>query len=179
MVGMVPGVCRLDRLIAQAGVAATLTEVLLGMALGVALAAALLRLALAPVPALALAAGLGIGFPLLALRRRRAARRRVLEAQLPDVLELLAAATRDGQPIGPALARIGAGTPDPLGAELEMTAEDVALGQPLDVALAGLGERAGLPDLGALTIAVALHERSGADLARMLETLARLARAGA
>jgi tight adherence protein B len=175
---MVPGVCRLDRLIVQAGAAATLTEVLLGMALGVALAAALLRLALAPAPALALAAVLGIGFPLLALSRRRATRRCALEAQLPDALELLAAALRDGQPIGPALTGVAARTPDPLGGELETTAADIALRRPLEVALAGLGERACLPDLGALTIAVALHERSGADLARMLETLARLARAG-
>ena len=176
---MVPALGRLDRLIIQAGAQLTLAQVLLGMALGSVVCGALLLLLIAPATALLIAAGVGIGVPLLALNHARARRLSQLEEQLPRALDLLAAAVRGGHPVSAALALVGSRTPDPLGAELKLVTDEVTLGRPLDRALERLNARVDLPDLHALTLALRIRQRSGGELARTLEALARLARSHA
>jgi tight adherence protein B len=176
IVAMVPALGRLDRLIIQAGGQLTLAQVLLGMALSGAVCGALLLLMIAPATALLIAAGVGIGAPLLALNHARGRRLIRVEEQLPRALDLLAAAVRGGHPVNAALALVGSRTPDPLGAELGLVVDEVTLGRPLDCALERLNARVDLPDLHALTIALRIRQPTGADLARTLEALARLAR---
>ncbi|MGH6912885.1 MAG: hypothetical protein ACREH3_04175, partial [Geminicoccales bacterium] len=96
IVGAVPMLGSLDRLLTQAGSSASIGRALLWMAMCGALAFALLRLvmALPPPLALLLAAVLGIGLPVLHLMRRKARRLRRFEEQLPGALDLLVRSLR-------------------------------------------------------------------------------------
>jgi tight adherence protein B len=108
--------------------------------------------------------------PVLARAARgRAARRDV--AQLPIVVEILAAHVRAGRSLRQALADAAADLPEPAATRVAAAAADAALGTPADEALAALGTSA---DVAYLAAAVRLHLRAGGDLALLLERTAEL-----
>ena len=86
-------------------------------------------------PGCALAAAGAFLAPDVWLRRRAAARRRAVEAELADVLDLLRVAVAAGLSTGRALAEVGRRHPGTLAAELHRAAHAVALGVPRDEAL--------------------------------------------
>ena len=94
-------------------------------------------------PACALAAAGAFLAPDVWLRRRASARRRAVEAELADVLDLLRVAVAAGLSTGRALAEVGRRHPGTLAAELHRAAHAVALGVPAAAALDAL--RAPLP----------------------------------
>ena len=101
---------------------------------------------------------------------RRCARR---DAQLPEALERLAAATRAGHSIGTALAEVADGTPPPLQSELAAAAAAITRGTPVEVAVRGWGAAA-MPsgDLELATTALALGARAGGEVGRALDRVA-------
>jgi tight adherence protein B len=101
--------------------------------------------------------------------RGRAARRDA--AQLPIVVEILAAHVRAGRSLRQALADAAADLPEPAATRVAAAAADAALGTPADEALAVLGTSA---DVAYLAAAVRLHLRAGGDLALLLERTAEL-----
>jgi tight adherence protein B len=101
--------------------------------------------------------------------RRRAERAEA--AQLPVVVEILAAHVRAGRSLRQALADAAADLPEPMAARTAQAGADAALGAPTAEALAELG---GSADVAYLAAAVRLHTRSGGDLALMLERTAEL-----
>lgn len=101
---------------------------------------------------------------------RVAARR---DAQLPDLLDRLAAARRAGSSLGPALAEVGPASPAPLGRELEPVAAAVSQGRSLDDALAAWGDRSpATPDLELTIAALRLGGRAGGEVARAIDRTA-------
>lgn len=178
LVALVPLLTRLDHLITQAGVIATLQQALLGMALGCGLSVGLLRLAApqAPASALIAAAALGVGLPVVYLIRRRSQRRLLFEEQLPDALDLLGRRLRRGDPVNAALASVARDMPGPVGSEFGIVVDEISLGVPLDDALERLNGRIDLPDLRGVTIALGIQQASGGHLAGMLDGLAKLSR---
>jgi tight adherence protein B len=101
--------------------------------------------------------------------RGRAARRDA--AQLPVVVEILAAHVRAGRSLRQALADAAGDLPEPAASRVAGAAADAALGAPADAALAALGASA---DVAYLAAAVRLHVRAGGDLALLLERTAEL-----
>ena len=101
--------------------------------------------------------------------RRGAARRQA--AQLPVVVEILAAHVRAGRSLRQALADAAPDLPEPAAARVEAAAAAAALGTPADEALAALGAST---DVAYLAAAVRLHTRAGGDLALLLERTAEL-----
>ncbi len=104
-----------------------------------------------------------------------AARRRAeaLRRQLPDALDLLAAAMRAGHPAERALASVASAVGPPLAAELGAAASRLAVGvEPAAVWDRMRGESA----LDVVGRAFALAERSGMPVARLLERAADDAR---
>lgn len=168
----------LDRLITQAGVAITLQQALLGMALCGSLSFVLLRLlaAVPPAPALIVAAALGGGVPVLDLLWRKGRRLCLIQAQLPPALDLLAHHLRRDDPVTTALASVARAIPEPLRAEFGSVVDETSLGRPLDQALERLSDRIDLPDLRALTIALRIGPAAGRELAGVIDRLARLSR---
>lgn len=119
----------------------------------------------------------GFWLPDLLLTRRAAARRRTLEREFPDVLDLLRVAVGAGQSPDRALREVGAYRGGMLGAELGRAARQIELGVPRARALAELGARCPLEPVAALVAALGRADRHGAPLDEALAALAAQARA--
>ena len=147
----------------------------------VALLAALPLAAAAPGrlgPVLAVAGPAGAFLvPDLWLARRTAARRRVMAAELPDVLDLLRVAVDAGLSPARALAEVGRHRRGLLAAELRATAARIDLGVARADALHELGRRCPVDAIAPLVAALLRAERHGAPLGPALAALAADARA--
>ena len=115
--------------------------------------------------------------PDVVLARRAAARRRRMEADLPDLLDLLRVAIEAGLTVGRALGEVGGRHGGPLAREWRTTADQLALGVPRDEALAHLVRRCPPPAMATLAAALRRAERHGAPLGATLAAQAAEARA--
>ena len=111
------------------------------------------------------------------LRRRERERRRAIEGELADVLDLLRVAAAAGLPIRRALSEVGRRHPGVLAGELGRAAARLGLGEPDDAVLAALERRCRAPGVPALTAALARARRFGAPLGATLAAQAEQARA--
>ena len=127
-------------------------------------------------PACALAAVGAFLAPDVWLRRRASARRRAVEAELADVLDLLRVAVAAGLSTGRALAEVGRRHPGTLAAELHRAAHAVALGVPAAAALTRFERRCPAAGIAPLTAALRRAARHGAPLGPALEAQAAEAR---
>jgi tight adherence protein C len=126
--------------------------------------------------AIALAPAGGFMAPDLWLARRARERATAIRRELPPMLDLLRVSVESGLSLGAALGEVGERTRGPLAAEWRRVGRESALGVPLSESLAGLSRRAPLPEVEALSAAVARAARHGAPLAATLEAQARDAR---
>jgi tight adherence protein C len=139
-----------------------------------------------------LAAGLPGRLPLLAslalplagflapdvwLHRRARVRGAAMEAELPDLLDLLRVALAAGLPFDRALADVARRDHGLLAAEWRAVAVQVELGVPREQALAELVRRCPCPGVATLAQAIERALRHGAPLVQTLHALAREARA--
>ncbi|HEX8962457.1 MAG TPA: type II secretion system F family protein, partial [Rhodocyclaceae bacterium] len=108
--------------------------------------------------------------------RRRSARLRRIEQQLPDALDLICRALRAGHAFSAALQMVGEELPDPLGAEFRLTHEEVNYGVSLQQAMMNLMGRIPCMDLRYFVIAVLIQRESGGNLTEVLANLAALIR---
>lgn len=115
--------------------------------------------------------------PDLLLARRTRARCRAMEADLPDLLDLLRVSVEAGLATGRALGEVGRRHSGPLAREWRAASAQLALGVPRDEALCRLARRCPPPAMGALTAALRRAERHGAPLSRTLAAQASEARA--
>jgi tight adherence protein C len=115
--------------------------------------------------------------PALALRRRAAARARVMEAELADVLDLLHVALDAGLGTSRAVAEVGRRHPGLLAGELRSAAARRALGVSHAEMLEDLRRRCPAEGIAALTAALARAERHGAPPGEALAAQAAEARA--
>jgi tight adherence protein C len=112
--------------------------------------------------------------PEYALRRRAHTRARVMEAELPDVLDLLRVAVAAGLAPRRALAEVGRRHPGLLAQELKRAADRADMGEPALHALERLEQRA--PLSAPLVAALKRAERHGAPLSTTLAAQALQAR---
>jgi tight adherence protein B len=135
-------------------------------------------LAAGPFAGAALAAG--GPWTLRALVRRRRRRYRVeLERAAPAVARAVADALAAGHAISRALAEAARSVDGAAASELATLGRALALGQPLDAALATLQARAGSRAYDTLATAVLLQRDAGGDLVALLRELARAREAAA
>jgi tight adherence protein C len=174
---------RLAARIAAAGLDAGVQDVMAVKA-GLALLGALIALPLAQaspgrlgLTVMAAAPGAGFFTPDAWLRRRTRIRRRAIEAELADVLDLLRVAVASGLAPRRALAEVGRRRAGALAAELRRAAGRTALGVPSERALAELEARCPADGIAALVAALRRADRHGAPLASALAALAADARA--
>jgi tight adherence protein C len=133
-----------------------------------------------PRPGSLLAPLLGvIGYRLPGILEHRVAgrRRAAMDAQIPQLLDLLAAASSAGLSGQLALRRSVAALGDPLAAELAEALDAVDLGARWRDELAAVAERLELPDLRRTVAALARTETLGASLADSTAELATSVRA--
>jgi tight adherence protein C len=123
-----------------------------------------------------LAAAPVVGYlgPEYALRRRAHTRARAMEAELPDVLDLLRVAIAAGLAPRRALTEVGRRHPGLLAQELQRAADRADMGEPALAALQRLEQRA--PLTAPLVAALKRAERHGAPLSATLAAQAQEAR---
>jgi tight adherence protein B len=110
-----------------------------------------------------------------AIRARLAARRdaRLLRAQLPVVVSVLAAYVRAGRSLRQAVADAADDVPEPSARALREAAAAIAVGAAPAEALAVLGDDA---DVAHLRAVVEMHSRTGGDLVLLLDRMADVLR---
>ncbi len=114
--------------------------------------------------------------PDLWLRRRADERARQVRRELPALLDLLRVSVAAGSSLAAALADVGERAGGPLAAEWRAVGGQVALGVPLEQALAGLARRLPQPEVTALCAALDRARRHGAPLGDTLAGQSRDAR---
>jgi tight adherence protein C len=163
----------LDRLVGEVVATQAGLALICGLAVLPLVPAAPGRLGLA---ILALAPAAGYAAPELGLHRRAGRRRRRIEAELPDVLDLLRVAIGAGLAPRRALAEVGRRHPGTLAAELSRAAARAQLGEPAAQALAQLERRCPGDGIQPLVAALQRAERHGAPLAQTLQAQSAEAR---
>ncbi len=115
--------------------------------------------------------------PDLWLRRRARARGRVIERELPDLLDLLRVALAAGLPLERAIGEVGRRATGLLAHEWRTVAAEVQLGRPRELALAGFAERCACEGVATLVRTLDRASRHGAPLGEALLAQAAEARA--
>ena len=119
----------------------------------------------------------GVGGVYFWVNKQAKKRLSMLEEQLPDAIELIVRSLRVGHPLNSAIRIVSEEMADPLGSEMGFIADEAAFGRDVPEALRALAERVELQDLRFLAVAVAIQQKSGGNLAEILEGLANVVRA--
>lgn len=119
----------------------------------------------------------GFFAPDLMLVRRIRRRASAMEAELPDLLDLLRISVEAGLPLGRALGEVGRRHRGLLAREWARAAAEISLGVPGTRALTGLAARCPISGVAALVSAIERTRRHGAPLAETLAAQALQARA--
>ena len=143
-------VCELE--LAASGIAALILFVLTGQL----------------IPALA-----GALIPVLLSTQRATAWHRIqriqLREQLPDALNAIGMCFSAGHSLQQALGQISSETPDPLGRQLRLAADDIDVGYEVSEALERLEQRTNCPDLRFVLVALDIQHMTGGSLREILE----------
>ena len=172
----VPRMRGLDRLLVQSGLDWTVSKLLL-FSLGCAATVHVALSLLDPWPtvtwtATLLAAGLPIAF-VMAKRKRRLSK---LVQQLPDTLDFIGRALRAGHALPSALQMAGHEMVDPIAREFRITHDEINFGVSIQQALANLGARVPITDVGYFVVAVLVQREAGGNLSEILDNLSKLIR---
>ena len=119
----------------------------------------------------------GLRLPLFAAARAARRRRVAIDAEIPQLLDLLAAGSSAGLAAPLALRRATDGLQGPLAGELRRTLDSVDLGARWRDELRALADRLGLPDFTRAVAAVTRTESLGSSLAEATAELAATVRA--
>ncbi len=143
--------------------------------------AAFVGLTLGTSASLAIRAGMapvmGVGAVYMWLNKKAKARMSLIEEQLPDAVELMVRSLRVGHPFSSAVNIVAQEVADPLGSEFGIIADEAAYGMDITESLNKMAETIDLPDLRFLAVAVNIQQKSGGNLAEILEGLAKVIRA--
>ncbi|MES1258686.1 MAG: type II secretion system F family protein [Acidobacteriota bacterium] len=167
---------RLQAFIHQANLAWRAADVA-GICLAIALLTYLILLLFVPIPALRIVLALLCGSaPVAYIMRRRNARMKKFEDQLPDAIDLFTRTMRAGHNIHSGLETIAEETSDPIRMEFRKVTEELALGSAIEAALHKLGDRVPVIDLKFFITGLILQRQTGANMVAVLENLATLIR---
>ncbi|NNC79809.1 MAG: hypothetical protein HKN94_06600 [Acidimicrobiales bacterium] len=99
-------------------------------------------------------------------------RKKKLEAQLPDTLNLLASTLKAGYSFIQGIDAVGSEAEEPLAGEFRRTVNEARLGRDIDDALDDLAERVDSIDLLWAVVAIKIQREVGGNLAELLTTVA-------
>jgi tight adherence protein B len=99
-----------------------------------------------------------------------------LNAQLPDVLNILASSLRAGHSFLQALDTAAKDIPEPASAEFNRVLAEIRLGRPLDEAMNAMAERVGSENFRWAVLAVNIQREVGGNLAEILDTVSHTVR---
>lgn len=169
---------RLERELSQADIRLTAGEFMI-LSVSLASVGALLGFALPISSHLLLGLLLliaGIYGPRAYVTRRRLARQRLFNLQLPEMITLMSNSLSAGANLTQALAMVAREGPDPIGPEFRRVMREIDFGRTPEVALTNLAERMQSEDLEFLVTAVNIQAQAGGKLGEMLNTIAETIR---
>jgi tight adherence protein B len=140
-----------------------------GPALAVACVFVLIGLATASPGLIGLAALAGLGAYGLGERERR---RRRIEAQALDAMQLLASGLRAGYSVPQAIALVARHSPEPTAAEFGLAGQEISVGVQLADAIRRLATRTANSDYELVSIIVRVQHEVGGNLAQVLDAVA-------
>ena len=120
---------------------------------------------------------MGVGAVFFWVSSKAKKRLAALEEQLPDAVELMVRSLRVGHPFVSAVHTVAREMSDPLASELGMIADEAAYGRDISEAIRAMAERLDIQDLRFLAVAVGIQQKSGGNLAEILQGLAEVIRA--
>jgi tight adherence protein B len=120
---------------------------------------------------------IGALLPPAVLARRATTWRRAFEAQLPDVLDLVASSMEAGHSLLTALQLVGEDAQEPMGSEVNRVLSETEVGRPLLEALDAMARRLDVQDLDWTVEGIRIQSEVGGRLSEMLRTLATFMRA--
>lgn len=123
-----------------------------------------------------IAAAIGGGIPLMILSRMAERRRKRMQDQFPNALDIFTRSLRAGHPVASAIDLITQELEDPIGSEFGLVSDEVAYGADLNDALHGMAERWDLEDMRMFAVCVSVQSETGGNLAEILENLSRVIR---
>ena len=165
-----------DRLVIETGLGfSPVTAVLVVILSGLLAGGAALVATGDPFPAIG-AAAFAMFVALVAFQIRRARRMRTIQQQLPDVIDLMSRAVHAGENLEQAVSLVGDEVSGPLGAEFCWCSQELSLGRTVSATMHALAARIRLIDLRLLATVLAVHRRTGGNLALTLERLSAVSR---
>lgn len=124
-----------------------------------------------------LSVAFGIGAVYFWINNKAKKRVSMMEEQLADAVELVVRGLRVGHPLNAAIAMVAEEMQDPIASEMGIIADEATYGRDVSESLRALGEVTGLHDFRFLSVAIAIQQKSGGNLAEILENLAKVIRA--
>ncbi len=118
----------------------------------------------------------GLILPLLVLQVLRRRRQKAFGAQFPDALDIIVRSLRAGHPVPIAITMVARESPDPIGTEFGIVADEITYGADLETAMRNLYFRIGQDDLPLFVTAVAIQGSTGGNLGEILENLSAVIR---
>jgi tight adherence protein B len=128
-----------------------------------------------PLGAIVMAFATGLGLPrwiLSFLKKRR--EKKFLKA-LPDAVDVIVRGIKAGLPLFESIKVVAADSPEPLRSEFSAIIETQTIGMPLGDACARLYERMPLPEANFFGIVVAIQQKSGGNLSKVLRDRKKMA----
>ena len=119
---------------------------------------------------------IGLQAPQIWLGRRRAARSKKLEQQLPEALTSIANSIKAGFGLSQSLSLAAEQLEHPIGTELALTIHEMSVGSSTDEAFLALSERNDSYDLDLVVTAILVQRSAGGNLAEILSTVAETMR---
>ncbi|MEL7640849.1 MAG: type II secretion system F family protein [Solidesulfovibrio sp.] len=110
------------------------------------------------------------------IARRKAARMKEFERQLPEALELVGRALRAGHTFSSGMGMVVSEFADPIRIEFQKTMEEINFGMGVTVALDNLMDRVDCPDLNFFVVSVKIQNETGGNLAEIVGNIAWLIR---
>ncbi len=120
--------------------------------------------------------GFGIVLPTLWLLYLRSRRRKKIEAQIPESIDVLKRSLSAGHPLSVAISLVASEMPDPIGSEFGITSDEMTFGLDLETALTNMGARIGQADMSLLVVSVSIQSKTGGNLAELLANLSKVIR---
>ena len=153
-----------------------LVMVMIAVAAVAFLGLTILTTASLPIRAL-VSTAMGVGGVFFWVSSKAKKRLAMLEEQLPDAIELMVRSLRVGHPFVSAINTVAKEMADPLGSELGIIADEAAYGRDVAESIGAMAARLDMQDLRFLAVAVGIQQKSGGNLAEILQGLANVVRA--
>ena len=157
----------------------TTPQKLLLIALGIALFTLLtISLVFGKSPLIGLLVGLvlGLGLPHLAVRRKLRKRQLQFLKLFPEAIDLMVRGLRAGLPIGESFQTVSREIPPPMGDMFGAISQQVALGVPMEKALADAAAKIDLTEFNFFVTTIILQRETGGNLGEILSNLSDMLR---